>query len=52
MDGYTVPCTMRTANDPFEERDLASEARDRFALYVILGGGAGLLAFLTWMLTL
>jgi hypothetical protein len=52
MYAYTVPATMRLANDPFEERDSASEARDRLALYVMLGGGFALLAFLGWLMTL
>jgi hypothetical protein len=49
---YTVPLPMRISNDPFEERDSSSDTRDRIALYVVLAGGAGLLAFLTWLLTL
>jgi hypothetical protein len=43
---------MRTANDPFDEIDSKAEVRSRLAVHVLLIGGAGLLAFLTWLLTL
>jgi hypothetical protein len=43
---------MRTANDAFGEMDTTDDVRSRVVLHVMLAGGAGLLAFLTWLLTL
>jgi hypothetical protein len=43
---------MRTANDLFEETNRADDVRSSLVLYLLLAGGAGLLGFLTWLLTL
>jgi hypothetical protein len=40
---------MRTTNDDFDEQ---CDPHAGIALYFVLAGGAGLLAFLTWLLTL
>jgi hypothetical protein len=43
---------MRIANDDYDGFTDRSDPRAGITLYLLLGCGAGLLAFLTWLLTL
>jgi hypothetical protein len=52
MYAYTVTATMRIANDDYDPFAEPGDSHAGITLYLLLGCGAALLAFLTWLLTL